>query len=209
MVKSYLLKAKQKILLSLFIGLVTTGAAMQYLCTVKADIAQSVVRLHVIAESDSDEDQQLKIKVRDAVIACLKDKLDGAESTDETKAIIAEALQSIADAASAEVAANGYDYPVTAQLGRFDFPTKQYDTVQLPGGEYDALRIIIGSGGGRNWWCVLFPQLCLTGSGGTMPEKGERQLKNVLTEDEYSIVTASQESSTPVKIKFRLLEWFR
>lgn len=202
--------SKQKVLISLFIGLMATGVAMQYISNAKSDIQSSVVRLHVIANSNSAEDQQLKLKVRDAVIAYLKDKLDNAQSTQETKEIIDFELQSIANAALAEVSSNGYSYDINAQLGRFEFPTKKYGKTQLPKGEYDALRIVIGDGAGENWWCVLFPQLCFTSSqGAELTEEGKKQLKNVLTEDEYNILTSSQEGSIPVKIKFRLLELFK
>lgn len=202
---------EQKILMALFIGLMVTGVSMQYLTNVKADIQESVVRLHVIANSDTEEDQQLKLKVRDSVINYLKDKLDDAKDTQETKDIILRELQNIADAARDEIDANGYRYGVSAELGSFDFPTKQYENAQLPSGKYDALRIVIGSGEGENWWCVLFPQLCFASSSstkGAMSEESSQKLKNVLTEDEYNIVVNSQDGDIPVKIKFRLLEIF-
>ncbi len=201
--------SRQKVLISLFIGLMVTGFSMQYVSGVKTDIEESVVRLHVIANSNSEEDQQLKLKVRDAVILYLKEKLDTAQNTDETKEIIKAELQGIANAALDEIIANGYCYDVNAQLGVFDFPTKQYGNTKLPSGKYDALRIVIGNGEGENWWCVLFPQLCFTSNqGGELSEEAKRKLKNVLTEDEYNILTASQDSNVPVRIKFRLLEIF-
>lgn len=196
----------RKLTLSLFIGLVVTGFVMRYITCAKSNIEDSVVRLHVIANSDSEQDQQLKIKVRDAVVCYLRDKLSVAESAEETKIIIDAELKGIASVASDEIKTNGFDYGVSAQLGKFDFPTKRYGDTQLPAGEYNSLRVVIGNGEGQNWWCVLFPQLCFTGEG--MPEESRQKLKNVLTEDEYSMITCSANGNIPVKIKFRLLELF-
>ena len=197
-----------KILFSLAIGLTITGFAWHYASTVKADIENSVVRLHVLANIDSDSDQELKLKVRDKVIDYLKDKLSAATSTDETKAIINTEIENIKNVAIAEIVNNGYNYNVEVLLGNFDFPTKQYGDSQFPAGKYDALRILIGKAEGKNWWCVLYPQLCfINNTNGKLPDESKEKLKNVLTDDEYGIVT-SPNGNIPVKIKFRLLEIF-
>ena len=197
-----------KIILSLVIGLTITGFAWHYTDRVKADIEHSVVRLHVLANSDSDSDQQLKLKVRDKVIEYLKDKLANANSTDETKVIIGSELENIKNVAIAEIENNGYNYNVETVLGNFDFPTKQYGDSQFPAGKYDALRILIGKAEGKNWWCVLYPQLCfIDNTNGKLPDESKEKLKNVLTDDEYNIVT-SPNGNIPVKIKFRILEIF-
>lgn len=199
----------EKFSIALFIGLMITGIAMQYIYTVKADIAKSFVRLHVVANSNSNDDQTLKLKVRDSVIESLKDKLEVANSTDETKLIIKNELKSIAKTAQNEVFVNGYNYSITVVLGKFTFPTKNYDGATLPAGSYDALRIIIGDGEGENWWCVLYPQLCFTSNpNGQLAEESQQKLKNVLTEDEFNIITNGKDGDVPVKIKFRLLEIF-
>ena len=197
-----------KIILSLVIGLTITGFAWHYTDRVKADIENSVVRLHVLANSDSDSDQELKLKVRDKVIEYLKDKLANANSTDETKIIIGSELENIKNIAIAEIENNGYNYSVETVLGNFDFPTKQYGDSQFPAGKYDALRILIGKAEGKNWWCVLYPQLCfIDNTNGKLPDESKEKLKNVLTDDEYNIVT-SPNGNIPVKIKFRILEIF-
>jgi len=199
----------EKFTMALFIGLIITGIAMQYIYTVKADIAKSFVRLHVIANSNSQSDQDLKLKVRDSIVEHLKDKLKEANSTEETKSIIKKELESIAKAAQEEIFANDYNYAVTVSLGNYRFPTRSYEGAMLPAGNYDALRIIIGEGMGENWWCVLYPQLCFTSSqSGTLPEESRQKLKNVLTEDEFNIIAGAKDGSMPVKIKFRLLEIF-
>ncbi len=197
-----------KIIVSLIIGLTITGFAWHYADRVKADIENSVVRLHVLANSDSDSDQELKFKVRDRVIDYLKDKLANANSTDETKLIIGSELENIKNVAIAEIENNGYNYNVETVLGNFDFPTKQYGDSQFPAGKYDALRILIGKAEGKNWWCVLYPQLCfINNTNGKLPDESKEKLKNVLTDDEYNIVT-SPNGNIPVKIKFKILEIF-
>lgn len=199
----------EKFTMALFIGLIITGIAMQYIYTVKADIAKSFVRLHVIANSNSQSDQDLKLKVRDSIVEHLKDKLKEANSTEETKSIIKKELESIAKAAQEEIFANDYNYAVTVSLGNYRFPTRSYEGAMLPAGNYDALRIIIGEGMGENWWCVLYPQLCFTSiQSGTLPEESRQKLKNVLTEDEFNIIAGAKDGSMSVKIKFRLLEIF-
>ncbi|OQB14313.1 MAG: Stage II sporulation protein R (spore_II_R) [Firmicutes bacterium ADurb.Bin193] len=199
----------KRLRIAVFIGLAVTGIYMQYLSGVKADIEKSIVRLHVIAASDSDYDQNLKIKVKDAVIGYLEDKLDSAQDAEQTKEIIQKELKGIAAAAKDELRKNGCNLGVTATLGNFAFPTKHYGDARLPAGRYDALRIIIGEGEGQNWWCVLFPQLCfVNASGGTISDEGKQKLKNVLTEEEYSLIASSINGGMPVRIKFRLLELF-
>ena len=216
MLKSYILGISKnpmcfmmyKILFSLVIGLTITGFVGNYAQGVKADIENSVVRLHVLANSDSIDDQQLKLKVRDRVIEYLQDKLANATSTIDTKVIISREIENIRNVAIAEIANNGYNYNVEALLGNFDFPTKKYGDSQFPAGKYDALRILIGNAEGKNWWCVLYPQLCfIDNTNGKLPDESKQKLKNVLTEDEYNIVT-SPDGNIPVKIKFRILEIF-
>lgn len=198
---------KQKILLSVLIGFTVTGAAMYYLTTVKADIEKSVLRFHVVANSNSKKDQQLKMKVRDDIAQYLNDKLNGCNSLDTVNEVVKCELQNIADAACKTVQAEGYGYSVTARLGNFYFPTKQYEGFAFPAGNYNALRITLGSGAGENWWCVLYPQLCFVSSGkGKLAEQDKQKLKNVLSEDEYKIIVNAETGDYPVKIKFKLLE---
>ena len=129
-------------------------------------LADKVVRLHVIANSDSDADQALKLRVRDAVLAAAGDCLDGITDRRSAENILSGKLQALADAGAAEVAAQGFDYPVSVSLENCWFPTKEYDGFALPAGTYRAVRVVIGEGAGRNWWCVLYPGLCSFAQGG-------------------------------------------
>lgn len=191
----------KKLLLSLLIGIAVLGCANSYSNKVHADIASSVVRLHVIANSDSEADQNLKLSVRDGVVDFLSDKLENAKSVSETKRIINENLPGIKKAAQNVISDKGCNYSVKCMTGVFDFPTKSYGTSKLPAGEYYALRVVIGSGEGKNWWCVLYPQLCFEKFG----DASRQKLKNVLTDEEYNIVTNS-DGSIKYKFKFKLLE---
>ena len=124
-------------------------------------ITEDVFRLHVIANSDSDEDQALKLRVRNAVLEASADIFGGAVSAADAKQLSEENLQLFEDAAAAEIAASGYDYPVRCEVGTVHFDRRVYGSAELPEGDYSALRVIIGEGEGKNWWCVMFPALCL------------------------------------------------
>lgn len=127
----------------------------------RRDITEDVFRLHVIANSDSDEDQALKLRVRNAVLEASADIFGGAVSAADAKQLSEENLQLFEAAAAAEIAASGYDYPVRCEVGTVHFDRRVYGSAELPEGDYSALRVIIGEGDGRNWWCVMFPALCL------------------------------------------------
>jgi stage II sporulation protein R len=122
--------------------------------------AGQVVRLHVLANSDSAADQALKLQVRDAILARMPELFAGAQSQAEALQIVGGHLSEVEAIASQVVKDSGYDYPVHASVGRFDFPDRQYGEVELPAGTYEALRLEIGAAEGANWWCVLFPPLC-------------------------------------------------
>lgn len=124
-------------------------------------ITEDVFRLHVIANSDSDEDQALKLRVRNAVLEASADIFGGAVSAADAKRLSEENLQLFEAAAAAEIDASGYDYPVRCEVGTVHFDRRVYGSAELPEGDYSALRVIIGEGEGRNWWCVMFPALCL------------------------------------------------
>ena len=124
--------------------------------------APTPFRLHVLANSDSDADQQVKMQVRDAVLEATKDGILTCKSAQEARAYIEKNLEIIEKTANETLAANGFDYTATAQVGTFHFPDRTYQDVTYPEGDYQALRISLGEGKGHNWWCVMFPPLCLT-----------------------------------------------
>ncbi|MDF2530952.1 MAG: spoIIR [Clostridia bacterium] len=173
-----------------------------------ADVADKLVRLHVIANSDSVEDQDLKRKVRDEVIKQMSPKFEGLKDVAEVRQVITENVGLIESIAAQVAAENRMSYGAKALLGNFDFPTKVYGNLTLPAGNYQALKIVLGNGEGQNWWCVMFPPLCFIDiAHGVVPEQTMEQLKESLNEEEYKLLTAAKtEEEVPVKIKFKLVE---
>lgn len=156
-------------------------------------LSEEVLRFHVLANSDSEEDQALKLKVRDRVLEFLEVSLpDEKEMTEEETVMwIREHIDEIEGVSRQCVAEESYDYPVSAAVTTCWFPDKTYGDVTFPAGNYEALRIEIGSAKGQNWWCVLYPGLCfLDTTNAVLPDEGKEKLKHVLTEEEYSEITA-------------------
>lgn len=168
-------------------------------------IASKILRFHVLANSDAECDQAVKMEVRDAVGTYLQPLLEEADSLEETKQIIARNLKSVVATAEETLKANGYDYTVSARITRVDFPEKTYGTYTFPKGEYEALQIMIGEGKGQNWWCVLYPNMCFKGSVfEVIEEEAENALKEVLNPWEYADVF----DSGKVEFQFKFLEYF-
>ncbi|MDD4844268.1 MAG: stage II sporulation protein R [Anaerotignum sp.] len=173
-------------------------------------ISAKVVRFHVLANSDSDEDQALKLKVRDKVLQEYGELLSTCQSKEETLAALDGVKKEICKTAQAEVLAQGYDYPVSVSVVREDFPFKRYDDYIFPAGIYDALRIEIGEAQGHNWWCVLYPQMCyVDASWGFSTQESHERLENALTEEEFLIVTAMEQDEITPKVKFKIVEWWQ
>ena len=166
----------------------------------QTEVSDSVLRLHVLANSDRAEDQALKLKVRDAVLREAKAILPENASIGQAEEVLGENLERLATAGAAVVAKEGYDYPVSAGLENTWFPTKEYENFALPAGEYRALRIVIGEGDGQNWWCVVFPPLCLASVAETAEETA---LEAGMTEQQVALLTGESEGYV---VKFKALE---
>lgn len=191
-------------LVSLIAGVCITSAVQTYAQRIVDNISSGVVRLHVVANSDSPEDQKLKLKIRNDIINYLEPLLKDVYDVNETKNIIKGNIYKIEEEAQKSIKKYGYTYSVTADFDKFDFPTKVYENTKFPKGKYDALKIVIGKGDGQNWWCVLYPQLCFdTSKAGVLSEESQTKLKNVLSHDEYNMVT-----SKDIDFKFKIVEWF-
>lgn len=173
-----------------------------------SDVADKIVRLHVVANSDSPSDQQLKLQVRDKVIKEMNPRFEGLKDVDDVKRVIGESLDEIESIARKAVEEYGKHYDVKAALALTDFPTKTYGNLTLPAGTYQALNIVIGEGRGKNWWCVMFPPLCFIDvAHGVVPEKTMKQLEKSLTKEEYRLlVRAKEPGEMPVKLRFKILE---
>lgn len=160
------------------------------------EVRNSILRLHVIANSDTEEDQALKLKVRDAVLEKSKSLFKKSDSKASAKSQAQKSIDILTEAAKNVISENGYDYNVQIEVGKSNFPTKTYEAVTLPAGEYDAVRVLIGKAEGKNWWCVMFPPLCLPAA------KGDKKIDDVLGEDALRLVT----SNPKYEIRFWIVE---
>ncbi len=164
------------------------------LAGMQAHLAQEVLRFHVLADSDSEEDQSVKRKVRDGVLDFLEEEMPETSGAEEAAQWVREHIDEIEEVSRGIVAAEGKDDPVSAAVTTCWFPDRSYGDLTFPAGNYEALRIEIGSGRGHNWWCVLYPSLCfLDTANAVVPEEGKQKLKNVLTDEEYARVTAGSD----------------
>ena len=170
------------------------------------EIYDSVVRLHVLANSDTNEDQALKLKVRDEVLRVTAPLLEGCESREQAERILGEHSDEIAAAAQAVVDEQGYDYPVSILLGKEEYPTRNYENCCFPSGTYVSLRVCIGEAEGQNWWCVLFPPLCLSAASAEDDDTSNEDafIQAGLTGEQYKIITETD--NVKYRIRFKILE---
>lgn len=160
---------------------------------VQVGIANKIIRFHVLANSDTQQDQALKLNVKKEVVEYLQGQLQGTSSKEEAKQVMLENMDQIQQIAMNKIHSEGYDYEVRVEIGNTYFPTKVYGDLTFPEGEYEALRVLIGKAEGKNWWCVLFPSLCMVNETySIVPEESKDTLKNVLTEEEYEELEPQQ-----------------
>lgn len=198
---------KMVIILSILLFAYISICAISYAQNVSSDIANSVFRLHVIANSYSQEDQNLKYKVRDNLLNYMNLICKDCSSKQEAIEIVKQNKQIFEQIAIDTVEEQGYSYPVEVTIGNFEFPTKHYGDISLPAGFYDALKIKIGEAKGQNWWCVMFPPLCFVDiSSGIVPESSKELMEDNLSEEEFALVSNS--SNGEIQFKFKLLEFF-
>ena len=191
---------KTKILLTTCVTFLTAIMLMSVLpVNGEEKIYTDMIRLHVIANSDTDEDQSLKLKVRDGILEEIK-KLRPADSKAEAEKAISEDIPAIEEIARKIIEENGYSYSVKAELGYETYPEREYEGFKLPAGKYTSLRVIIGEGAGHNWWCVLYPPLCTTSA----EKKEDVFIAAGFSGEQYRTVTET--GKTKYKIKFKLLE---
>ena len=183
--------------------------AYNYVEAISDNLYNSVFRLHVIANSDSEEDQNLKYIVRDSLLNYMNEKCKNISSKDDIIQYAKNNLTEIKQTAENTIKENGYNYPVVVEIGNYEFPTKWYGDISFPEGFYDALRVKIGKAAGQNWWCVMFPPLCFVDvSSGIVPDESKDTIKNSLAnEEEYILV--NEEKNADLKIKFKLVEFFQ
>lgn len=199
---------KRFFIVSLLFSIFVFISAISYVNAVSEDISQSVFRLHVIANSDSKEDQDLKYKVRDSILEYINDLAVNCSAKEEVILLANEKQDELYDIAKKVIEENGFDYDVNISIGNFEFPTKTYGDISFPAGNYDALRVEIGDAVGQNWWCVMFPPLCFVDvTSGIVPEESKETIKENLNEEEYNLISDTE--SPDIKFKFSLIEFFK
>lgn len=194
--KKTIFRIELSLLIALIVCCVLNINAFSQQCD---SIREKMLRMHVIANSNSEEDQQLKLKVRDAVLSAGKDVFDGSVTSDDAKEKITPHIDYLEKVALNTIKNEGFDYNVKITVENEYFNTRTYDnSVTLPAGNYNAIKVIIGDGKGQNWWCVMFPPMCLPTS------VAECEISDVLTESETEIVTETEK----YKFKFKIVEFF-
>lgn len=200
---------KRFLILIFLLFIYTIICTVSYVNAVSSNIESSVFRLHVIANSDSKEDQDLKYIVRDNILTYINEISKNASTKEEVIEIARNNIDTIKQIAQETVYENGYNYSVNIKIGNFAFPTKQYGDISLPAGFYDALRVEIGSASGQNWWCVMFPPLCFVDvSSGVVPEESKEVLQENLSYEEYNLLSENQNNSD-MNFKFKIVELFQ
>ena len=201
-------KVKMVIILSFLLFIYTSICAISYAQNVSNDIANSVFRLHVIANSDSEEDQNLKYIVRDNLLSYMNEICSDCSNKDEVIKLVYSHSGEFEKIAQNTIYEQGYSYDVKINIGNFEFPTKKYGDISLPAGLYDGLKVEIGEAKGQNWWCVMFPPLCFVDiSSGIVSDESKDLMENNLNEEEFALVSDS--SNQEMQFKFKLIEFFQ
>ncbi len=196
------------ILVFIYIALLS----FNYSKAISSNLSDSVFRLHIIANSDSSADQELKLKVRDKIIEYMNSLTSSSSDKKDVISMVNNHLDSFKEIALNTIKENGYNYDVNIEIGNFHFPTKSYGDISFPAGNYDALKIEIGDAIGQNWWCVLFPPLCFVNSStGVVPDDSKNTLKENINSESYEIISEgnnSNDNTSDIKIKFKIIEFF-
>ena len=196
------------ILVFIYIALLS----FNYSKAISSNLSESVFRLHIIANSDSSADQELKLKVRDKIIEYMNTLTSNSSDKKDVISIVNNHLDSFKEIALNTIKENGYNYDVNIEIGNFHFPTKSYGDISFPASNYDALKIEIGDAIGQNWWCVLFPPLCFVNSStGVVPDDSKNTLKENINSESYEIISEgnnSNDNTSDIKIKFKIIEFF-
>ncbi|MBE5964225.1 MAG: stage II sporulation protein R [Lachnospiraceae bacterium] len=197
------------LLLVLIVGIFLNGTyKSKEKLELQKSIADSLIRFHVRANSDSNEDQELKLKVKERVLELLQEELKTSDSIDASRNILEENIEEIKELALEVIHSEGYDYEVSVYFENAYFPMKTYGDICLPPGEYEAFRIDIGKVEGKNWWCVIYPPLCFVDSTcAVVPDDTKAKFKEVLSEDAYEAITISNKDEIEYEIEFKYLKF--
>ena len=202
---------KLVIYISVLVILICSLCGHAYIDNVKNNdlidsISNKIIRFHVLANSNSNEDQQLKIKVKDKIIEYIFPKLENSNSLEESREILANNEDEIIKIANECINEKGYNYSVKIEFKRENFPEKVYGNISLPQGEYEAFRVLIGEASGENWWCVMFPPICFVDvtKGQVSYDETEESMKEVLTDEEFEKIRNDVIVDETKNVKFSL-----
>lgn len=199
------------LILTILIFLYIVLLSFNYSQAISYNLSDSVFRLHIIANSNSSADQELKLKVRDKIIEYMNTLTSSSSDKKDVISMVNNHLDSFKEIALNTIKENGYNYDVNIEIGNFHFPTKSYGDISFPAGNYDALKIEIGDAIGQNWWCVLFPPLCFVNSStGVVPDDSKNTLKENINSESYEIISEgnnSNDNTSDIKIKFKIIEF--
>lgn len=176
------------------------------------EVKDSLIRFHVIANSDNDQDQQLKLKVKNKIIEYLYPFLSNSKSLDDSRKIIIDNMDKVKRISEEIIRQEGYDYDVDLQLSRENFPDKSYGNIILPQGNYEAFRVIIGKGQGRNWWCVMFPPLCFVDESKAeveydkVEENIKKEQENKIKDFDSDENSSENNNNDKIQVKFKVVE---
>ena len=174
---------------------------------VQQGIAKEIIRFHVVANSDADVDQEVKLVVKDRVVHYMQGKLADAKTKKEAKHIMKKEIPQIKHIAQKTLRKEGYNYSCDVVYHQREFPIKMYGDLTFPAGKYEALDVVLGDARGRNWWCVMFPSLCFVdGTYSIVPDNSKEKLQKVLTKEEYE--TISENETLKVQYAFKVTEWW-
>lgn len=175
---------------------------------VQKEIADEIIRFHVRANSDSEDDQALKLLVKNQIVQFLEIELKNATSLDEARNILYDVKDEIADIALTVIREEGYEYNVNVYFEKAYFPLKTYGDMSFPPGEYEAFRVDIGEACGKNWWCVLYPPLCFVDSTySVVPDDTKAQFQEILSDEAYRAITMDDFEENTYEFRFKFLKF--
>lgn len=185
---------------------VTTGGKQYQQHKMTEEIAGKIIRFHVLANSDTEEDQKLKLEVRDAIGAFMQPRLSDVTDIENSRQIVRESIPDIEQKAEEVISEKGYTYTVSARLSNIDFPEKTYGPYTFQAGNYEALEVVIGKGEGHNWWCVMYPNLCFFNSTYEVVDgEAEKSLERILTPEEYESLMEDKN----YEVKFTFIDFWK
>ena len=209
-IRSIIIREGKIVAISFFVGmLLAIGVAAYtyvYSSTTQRNIADNVIRFHVLANSDSSADQNLKERVRLAILAEFEETLSATTDIVKTRETLIASLPDMRAIAEDVIAREGLDYSVIADLSNVFFPTTIYGNMSFPPGNYEAVQLVIGEGRGSNWWCLMFPPLCFVDM--TSTEEGRQQLEDTVTEEGFRLLMHLEEESPGLAVRFKVVEWW-